>query len=150
MDLVADLVAPCSPGELFAWVDDLGRYPAWHSIVTAARPDGRHDGDPGPAWVVDLRARVGPLARAKRLRMVRDEHVVPERVVFVRREVDGRQHGRWELTADVRRHGAGSRLDVALHYSGGLWAPVLERLLGEEIERSRDRLLELVSDRRTV
>jgi len=31
-----------------------------------------------------------------------------------------------------------------LHYGGGLWGPVLERLLGDEIERSKPRLLALL------
>jgi hypothetical protein len=31
-----------------------------------------------------------------------------------------------------------------LHYGGSLWGPVLERLLSDEIERSRPRLLERV------
>jgi hypothetical protein len=31
-----------------------------------------------------------------------------------------------------------------LHYSGRLWAPVLDRLLGEEIERAQARLADLV------
>jgi hypothetical protein len=32
-----------------------------------------------------------------------------------------------------------------LHYGGGLFQPVIERVLREEIERSRPRLLALVS-----
>jgi hypothetical protein len=32
-----------------------------------------------------------------------------------------------------------------LHYGGGLWGPVVERLLREEIERSRPRLLACVT-----
>ena len=34
---------------------------------------------------------------------------------------------------------------MRLHYGGALWGPVLERLLSEEVERGRDRLLGLVS-----
>jgi hypothetical protein len=33
---------------------------------------------------------------------------------------------------------------MQLHYGGGLWGPVLERILGDEIERSKPRLLALV------
>lgn len=146
MDLVADLVAPCPPEELFGWVDDLDRYPDWHAIVVAAHPVPEAPDDPGPAWSVDLRARVGPLARSKRLRMVRVDHEPARRVAFARRELDGREHGRWELTAEVAPEGTGSRLDVVLRYGGRLWAPVLERVLADEIERSRARLLALVGD----
>jgi hypothetical protein len=34
---------------------------------------------------------------------------------------------------------------MTLHYGGALWGPVLERLLADEIERGRARLLALVS-----
>jgi hypothetical protein len=141
MDLSATLDAPCSPSELFAWVDDLGRYPAWHTLVTRAETDG--DG----AWLVDLRGRLGPLARSKRLRMERVT-LEPERLaVFRRAERDGRHHADWVLRAAVEPAGSGSRLVMDLHYGGALWGPVLERLLREEIEASRARLLGLVSGR---
>jgi hypothetical protein len=42
--------------------------------------------------------------------------------------------------------GDGSSLAMRLHYGGSLWGPVLERLLGDEIQRSRPRLLDLVAD----
>jgi hypothetical protein len=49
------------------------------------------------------------------------------------------------LSADVSPAGsAASHLEVHLHYGGGLFGPVLERLLGDEIERSKPRLLALV------
>ena len=41
----------------------------------------------------------------------------------------------------VEPHGDGSRLTMHLHYGGGLFGPVLERVLRDEIERSRPRLL---------
>ena len=41
--------------------------------------------------------------------------------------------------------GTGSRLTVHLHYGGGLWGPVLERLLTDAVERSRARLLALTT-----
>lgn len=145
MDHVADLDAPCGPDELFGWVDDLSRYPAWLGIVERAEPAPTAPGDPGPAWVVDLAARVGPFSRSKRLRMVRTQVDPPRRVAFARRELDGRDHGVWELTAAVEPVGAdASRLEMRLHYGGRLWGPVLEPVLGEEIERSRLRLLDLV------
>ena len=68
VDVSADLAAPCTPDELMAWVDDLERYPSWLAIVTSASPAAAVDGDAGPAWLVDLRGRLGPLARSKRLR----------------------------------------------------------------------------------
>lgn len=141
MDVTATLDAPCPPDELFEWVDDLARYPRWLDIVSRAEAVDGIDGDPGPAWSVDLRGRLGRLARSKRLRMVRAELDAPHLVAFHRREDDGRSHSAWELRAEVDAHGTGSRLTMDLHYGGGLWGPVLERLLGDEIGRSRERLL---------
>jgi hypothetical protein len=105
--------------------------------------------DPGPAWLVDLRGRLGPFARAKRLRMVRTVHRAPDgsdggQARFERAEHDGREHSSWVLDALVETTAEGSRLVMSLHYGGRLWMPVLERLLTDEIERSRPRLLALV------
>jgi hypothetical protein len=138
VDIDADLVAPCEPSELYGWVCDLERYPQWLEIVTTATPT-----EPD-TWAVDLRGRLGPLARTKRLRMVRREAVAPTRVVFERAEVDGRDHSPWVLTVEIADHEDGARLTMDLHYGGGLFQPVIERVLREEIERARPRLLALV------
>jgi len=145
MDVDAELTAPCTANQLFAWVDDLGRYPEWLGIVQRAEvlpddPDGR------PAWQVELRGRLGPLARSKRLRMVRTESS-ESGVVFERREHDGRNHSAWVLRAEVASTIDGSVLTMRLHYGGSLWGPVLERLLRDEIDRSRARLLDRVAGR---
>lgn len=139
MDIEAELNAPCAPEVLFAWVRDLGRYPEWLEIVTRAEP-----ADDG-SWAVDLRGKLGPLARTKRLRMVRSELVEPSRVVFERAELDGRDHSPWTLTAVVAPTDGGARLEMSLHYGGGLFEPLIERVLRDEIERSRQRLLGLVA-----
>jgi hypothetical protein len=143
VDLTADLEAPCSPAELFVWVGDLGRYPEWLSIVTRAEALTGTD----RAWSVDLRGRLGPLARSKRLRMERTEHRPDELAVFERNEADGRRHPPWVLRAEVSpaEAGASSRLTMRLHYGGSFWGPVVERLLADEIDQSRLRLLALVS-----
>jgi hypothetical protein len=87
--------------------------------------------------------------------MVRTERDEPHRVTFERREHDGRSHSAWVLRATVdpiastgavaTREDDESRLTMELHYGGGLWGPVLERLLGDAIERSRPRLLACVA-----
>lgn len=152
MDVTAELDAPVPVSALFAAVEDLDRYPAWLEIVPRAEriegasgegPTG--DGGAGGAWSVDLRGRVGPLARSKRLRMVRTVHEPGAHVRFERAEVDGRQHSAWVLDAQVAAQPAGSRLTMRLHYGGGLFGPVLERILVEEIGRSKPRLLALLA-----
>jgi hypothetical protein len=145
VDVTADLDAPCPPDELFAWVDDLGRYPQWLDIVPRASAADPHPDDPGPAWSVDLRGRLGPFARSKRLRMARTVHE-PGRVRFERAERDGRQHSPWVLSAEVTGIAGGSRLRMHLHYGGSLVGPLVERLLADEIARSRPRLLALLAE----
>ncbi len=146
MDLTARLDAPCAPEVLFAHVDDLADYPEWLEIVERAEAVDVHPADDGDAaWMVDLRGRLGPLARSKRLRMVRTALDTPELVRFERREHDGRDHSPWVLEARVERTAEGSALTMGLHYGGALGGSVLEHLLGDAIERSRPVLLQRVS-----
>jgi hypothetical protein len=136
VDVTATLDAPFPPADVFAVVDDLSTYPRWLDIVPRVV-----DAPGGDAWLVDLRGRLGPFARSKRLRMVRTRYEPDRAVRFERDERDGRSHSPWILDATVEPLGDGSRLTMHLHYGGGLFGPVVERLLREEIERSRPRLL---------
>jgi hypothetical protein len=138
VELTASLETAASTAVLFSWLEDLERYPQWLSIVSKVEADG-----PG-AWLIDLRGRLGPFARSKRLRMVRTVHEPDARVVFERQELDGRDHGSWVLDASVEAVPTGSTMNMQLRYSGGLWAPVLERLVNEEVQRSGPRLKALV------
>jgi hypothetical protein len=138
VDVTADLDTPHAPERVFALVEDLTRYPDWLDIVARVVPEG--DG----AWKVDLRGRLGPFARSKRLRMVRSVHDAPTTVRFERDEQDGRSHSPWVLDASVEPTADGSRLTMHLHYGGGLFGPVLEPILRDEINRSRPRLLQVL------
>lgn len=154
MDVTSTLDTPCSPERLFASIDDLTVYPEWLTIVPRAEPEpvGEPDAtsaDDAPAWHVDLRGRLGPLARSKRLRMVRTAHESPRHVRFERRELDGRSHSPWVLDAEVEATDDGSRLTMRLHYGGSFGGSLLERMLRDEIERSRPALLERVRDAAT-
>jgi hypothetical protein len=142
---MASVDAPCSPDELYPWIEDLARYPQWLDIVPRAVAVGWHTGDAGPAWSVDLRGRLGPFARAKRLRMVRTTIAPPLHARFERAEHDGREHSPWVMDAQIAAIAGGSRLTMRLHYGGRLWVPALDRLLADEIERSRGRLLACVT-----
>lgn len=146
MDVRATLEAECEPHEVFAFVDDLGAYPQWVDLVhRAEREPGVDD-----VWQVELRARLGPLARSKRLRMRRVVHDPEGCVVeFHRDEVDGRQHSPWVMRAAVEQRGSVSVLQVELHYGGALWTGgVLERALAEQITSGRERLSSLVRSTR--
>ncbi|MFA5564366.1 MAG: hypothetical protein WC184_00540 [Acidimicrobiia bacterium] len=147
MDLTVSLLAPCEPKQLFYWVGTLERYPQWLGIVSQVVPDQGSDGDHETAWLVDISAKVGPFTRSKRLRMVRSEYLENESAIFERVELDGRDHGEWILKAEVEREGTngGSQLEMSLTYNGKLWGAMLEPILADEIERSRQRLLDLVT-----
>lgn len=150
MEVVASLRAQLDPAVLHATVADLSTYPSWLDIVTAADLVASADGDPGPAWSVVLRGQLGPLRRSKRLRMVRSVDEPPTRVRFERRELDARDHSPWvlEATLDAPVAAGGEvALRVRLHYGGSLWVPILDRVLRDEIERSRPRLVEVASRR---
>ena len=135
MDLTATLDAPYPPEAVFPWVAELDRYPAWLDIVPRAVVEGED------VWLVWLRARLGPLARSKRLRMRRVTHHPARAVRFEREETDGRDHSAWVLDATLDPTADGTRLTVRLHYDGGLLGPLVEHLLTDEVERSRQRLL---------
>ena len=146
MDVTASLTADVGPEVLYDVVADLGGYPQWLESVPRADPVDTVRGDTGPAWSVDLRGRVGPLSRSKRLRMVRTRHEPPNLAVFERRELDGRHHSDWILRAAVRSEDARtSTLTMELHYGGTMWVPLLDRLLAEEIERSIRPVLALIA-----
>lgn len=141
IELVENVMLDVAADEVFAVVEDLARYPEWLSIVPRAVIV---ETDP-PIWMVDLRGRVGPLSRAKRLRMRRSVHEPQTRVRFERAELDGRDHAPWILDAVVAPRAGGSELTMTLRYGGALWAPMLDRMLRQEVERSRPRLAALLS-----
>jgi hypothetical protein len=164
MDLRFVAQAPADRAALFAVVADLTTYPGWLELVHRVQPADPEPDDDGPAFLVDLRARLGPLARSKRLRMVRVEHRPVEEVRFARREVDGRQHAPWLLSALVRAIEPPttpattdpspaeapspphvSEVQVTLHYGGHLWAAPLELALTSHVERAIPRLQAVVA-----
>ncbi len=160
MDVDADLTCTSPPDRVFEIVSDLGTYPEWLDIVTRAEAvpaaAGDDDGDgtseesgDGAAWSVDLTGQVGPLRRTKRLRMVRTRSEPGHHVRFERREVDDRQHSAWVLSATLEPVDVGTTLTMRLHYDGRLWMPILDRLLAQEIERSRTRLAALLGENTT-
>lgn len=136
-----------APEAVRPWIADLATYPRWLGIVLSATPlpadsatplpaDG-----PAPAWTVELGARVGPLRRAKRLRMVRTVDA-GESVQFTRDEGDGRTHGVWVLEATVAAADPGhTALTMRLRYEGASpWLGLLEPVLRQEINRAPARL----------
>lgn len=146
MHTTESIVVTAARPDVFAAVERLDAYPAWLPLVHAAEPDVAAPADGGPAWTVELRAKVGPLARSKRLRMVRVENVPDRLVVFSRAEVDGRQHADWRLRAELADVAGGTELTMHLAYGGTLWTGgVLERVLDDQIRQGRAGLQALLS-----
>ena len=110
----------------------------------AARGGGRRrtPDDVGPAWSVDLRGRLGPFARAKRLRMVRTVHEPDHHARFERVEHDGRQHSPWVLDATV----AGGDERQHAHDAAALRRPALDAG-ARPAARRRDRALAAAAPR---
>jgi hypothetical protein len=138
------LIPGATPADVFEHVATLDRYPAWmrlvHRVEELPPDDGR------PAWRVELRARVGPFARSKQLRMVRTELDPGHRARFERIQDDERDHAAWVLMATVSPAAGGASVRTELTYTGGLWgSSVLQRVLDEEIRRGKDSLRGLVT-----
>jgi Polyketide cyclase / dehydrase and lipid transport len=145
MDLSSSVDIATSPTRLFPWVSEMERYPSWLTIIRSVESSPDSHGAPG--HLVELRGRLGPFARSKRLRMVRQTCVEPTEVVFERFELDGRDHAMWRLAASVEpiNGGRSSRVTMRLGYDGALFGPVVERLLGDEIETAKERLAHVVA-----
>ena len=137
------VVVAASAHDLFPHVSRLEAYPPWLRLVHRAELVAE---EPLPTWDVELRARVGPFARSKRLRMQRVELRPARGARFERAEVDGRQHAMWALRVELEPAGDETVLTMHLAYDGKLWTGgVLERVLDDEVRRARVRLVELLS-----
>jgi len=143
--LVADLEVPVSAAAVWPHVDSLDRYPAWMRLVHRVEPV---ESVPH-TWDVELRARVGPFTRSKRLRMERAEYVAHELVRFERVAVDGRDHAEWTLTTTLAVVEDGTRVQAELFYGGELWTGdgILRRVLDDEIRRAKTALVSLLDER---
>ena len=143
MQTSESVVVPASPHDLFPHVSRLEAYPPWLRLVHRAE---LVSDEPLPTWDVELRARVGPFARSKRLRMQRVD-VQPDRGArFERAEVDGREHSMWSLRVELEPSDDGTVLTMHLAYDGKLWTGgVLERVLDDEVRRARVKLVDLLA-----
>ncbi len=149
-------VTDASPDDLFEVVSDLETYPHWLDVV-----DSVERTDDPDAWIVTLRARVGPFARSKRLRMVRtvltaapsDQGEAKSSVRFERSETDGKQHSAWTLAADVAPVDSGvdtsgggqSEVTLDLQYEGAMWSGMLDGVLDAAADRASKKLQSYVA-----
>ena len=144
MQLDATLRTTAPAAQVLGYVADLADYPQWMSLVHLATPVPAAT---VPTWDVELRAKVGPFARSKRLRMVRTTYDTtnPTRVVFERRELDGREHAAWRLEVTINTTAPGAtELVMQLHYDGRLFVSVVEAILQQNIDAGRSKLAALL------
>ena len=145
MDLVASVEVPVSVERLFDYVADLANYSSWLEFVHKVELVGEST-ETNTTWLVELRAKLGVLARSKRLRMTRTLCEHPKVVVFERREQDSRRHSEWILRATVSQTATGAKLETNLHYSGNLFTGgMLERALSDQIATGREKLIQQLS-----
>lgn len=149
MDLEETIDLVATRPQVVDVLSDLASYAEWLDIVSLAEPAGVEIDD-RPVWMVELRARIGPFARTKRLRMVRTVlDIGPERteVLFTRREEGARDYSDWTLSVVVEDAGAAEcRVVLRLHYGGSLWTPgPLERVLADQVRVGRERLSRVVA-----
>jgi len=147
MELSASLRTSATVDAVLGYVRDLDRYTEWMPLVHSAAPES---GSEPAAWSVELRARVGPFARSKRLRMVRTVMdaggaASPARIVFERRELDGRAHAQWRLSVVVSPTSSGAELTMHLSYDGRFFASVVESILRQQVDEGRERLAALLA-----
>ncbi len=151
MDRAFTALTEAEPEHLYAVLADLATYPNWLAITDRVEPEP--SGSPetldveGPAWSVTLRARIGPLSRSKRLRMVRTV-ADGTRVRFERQELDGRDHSPWVLEARV----AGvddepyrSEAQLELSYGGSMWSGLLDGVLDSAATNATNKLQDYVA-----
>jgi hypothetical protein len=144
IDVRASFDAGVSASQLFEVIRDLSTYPKWLEIVHFADAVDSEDGL--QAWNVELRAKIGPFARSKRLRMVRTTDQSPTTVVFERRENDGKKHAPWVLRSVVTEVNGTSTLDVHLHYGGSLFdGGIVERVLADQIVSGKAKLTQFLA-----
>ena len=141
MKLTSDLLVDAPTVDVVDVLADLSTYPAWNDLVSGAEPLEQLSADLGPVWRTTLTAKVGPFARSKQLRFVRetlstDDQTSVTNISFARREDDERSHAAWTMSCLISPSGSASSVELTLAYDGGLWVPALGSVLDGAIERA--------------
>jgi carbon monoxide dehydrogenase subunit G len=127
-----------APARVLPFISDLSQYQRWMPIVHSVQNLGEN------AWSVELRAKLGVLARSKRLRMVRTE-CTDNVVVFERDESDGKAHSPWVLRVSITSVEDGSDVEMDLSYGGALWsAGILDKVLAHAVDQGKQGLVRVV------
>lgn len=129
-----------TPSVVHPYVSDLAKYADWMPLVYSVKPTDDN------VWEVELRAKIGVLARSKRLRMRRTNDS-PDLIVFERDESDGRTHSSWTLQVHTDPSEIGCVVTMELSYGGTLWtAGILDRVLASQVEAGKAGLSRVVHE----
>ena len=121
MEQTINLKLQTSSDIVFEVVSDLETYPDWLDIVENVLAESND------AWFVTLTAKIGPIKRSKKLRMIRT--VEDNTVNFIRQETHDREFSIWEMTSTVTELSeSSSNLLIELNYSGAYWSSLLDAL----------------------
>lgn len=135
-----------SRARVFDVIANVDTYADWLEVVQRVEPatgstssvDGAAE---GPAWFVTLRAKLGPLARSKRLRVAPDIAAEPSRFRLVRTELDGRNHSPWIFDSSLDEAATDTtKLTMTLTYGGSLWSPALTGVLERQLTSAAAKL----------
>ena len=129
---------PVDQSLVHPYVSDLKKFEEWMPLIHSVESAGDN------VWNIELRAKVGLLARSKRLRMRRTSNT-PELIVFERDESDGRNHSAWTLKVNTEPSQSGCVVTMELSYGGALWtAGILDRVLASQVEAGKAGLTRVV------
>lgn len=142
----SSVTVPATIDRVVPHLVDLSGYPQWMPMIHSIERD---DDGAEVGWLVELRAKVGPFARSKRLRMVRtqnDQSRDGASIVFERKERGGASHSVWRMSVNVTSRGPSTDVSIDLEYGGTLWtAGVLDRVLAGNIDAGKDGFVRLVT-----
>ena len=142
----SSVTVPVAIEQVVPHLADLSGYPQWMPMIHSIERD---DDGAEVGWSVELRAKVGPFTRSKRLRMVRTQNNQSHdgaSIVFERKERGGTSHSVWCMSVNVTSRGPSTDVSIDLEYGGTLWtAGVLDRVLAGNIDAGKDGFVRLVT-----
>ena len=133
--------------KVFETLRDLIIFQTLLEFVDSVEPETSESDSELAAWQVTLRARIGPLSRMKRLRMVRTKNITNSHIIFSREETDGKDHADWTLKIGLSSLDAKeSTIALEIAYGGKLWSGSVDKALYSEIESAQKKLDEILSE----
>ena len=133
--------------KVFETLRDLVIFQTLLGFVDSVEPETPESDSELAAWQVTLRARIGPLSRMKRLRMVRTKDNANSHIIFSRQETDGKEHADWVLNIGLISLGAKeATITIEISYRGKLWNGSVDKALQSHIESAQKKLDEILNE----